>query len=64
MALLCRSIGIPARYVTGYLVTEKNSETGRYIVREKDAHAFVEVYIAGYGWMTFDPTPEVEADEA
>lgn len=64
MALLCRSIGIPARYVTGYLVTEKNSETGRYIVREKDAHAFVEVYIAGYGWMTFDPTPAMEADEA
>ena len=57
MVLLCRSIGIPAKYVTGYLVTEKNPDTGNYIVREKDAHAFVEVYIAGYGWMTFDPTP-------
>lgn len=63
MVLMCRSIGIPAKYVTGYLVSEKDSETGRYIVREKDAHAFVEVYIAGYGWMTFDPTPELVIDE-
>lgn len=60
MTLMCRSIGIPAKYVTGYLVTEKNENTGNYIVREKNAHAFVEVYIAGYGWMTFDPTPGVE----
>ena len=63
MVLMCRSIGIPAKYVTGYLVSEKDSETGRYIVREKDAHAFVEVYVAGYGWMTFDPTPEIVIDE-
>lgn len=63
MVLLCRSIGIPAKYVTGYLVAEKNPDTGHYIVREKDAHAFVEVYIAGYGWMTFDPTPEVIGDD-
>lgn len=61
MVLMCRSIGIPAKYVTGYLVTEKNSHTGNYVVREKDAHAFVEVYIAGFGWMTFDPTPSLEA---
>ena len=63
MVLMCRSIGLPAKYVTGYLVTEKNEDTGRYIVREKDAHAFVEVYIAGYGWMSFDPTPSAEAEE-
>lgn len=63
MTLMCRSIGLPAKYVTGYLVTEKNKESGNYIVREKDAHAFVEVYIAGYGWMSFDPTPERETEE-
>lgn len=62
MVLMCRSIGIPAKYVTGYLASEKDPETGRYIVREKDAHAFVEVYIAGYGWMTFDPTPTSTID--
>lgn len=63
MVLMCRSIGIPAKYVTGYRVSEKDSETGHYIVREKDAHAFVEVYIAGYGWMTFDPTPSIALEE-
>ena len=57
MTLMCRSLGIPAKYVTGYLAIDKDSQSDNYIVREKDAHAFVEVYIAGYGWMTFDPTP-------
>lgn len=63
MVLMCRSVGIPAKYVTGYLVTEKDNDTGEYIVREKDAHAFVEAYIAGYGWMTFDPTPISNTEE-
>lgn len=62
MVLMCRSIGLPARYITGYLVTEQDIKTGEYIVRKKDAHAFVEVYIAGFGWMPFDPTP-VTQDE-
>lgn len=55
MVLMCRSIGLPARYVTGYKVTEKKDDY--YEVRVKDAHAFVEVYFAGYGWLEFDPTP-------
>lgn len=63
MTLMCRSIGIPAKYVTGYLASEKSKESGNYIIREKDAHAFVEVYIAGYGWMSFDPTPNRELEE-
>lgn len=63
MTLMCRSIGIPAKYVTGYYASEKNKETGNYIIREKDAHAFVEVYIAGYGWMSFDPTPDRYIEE-
>ena len=56
MVLLCRSIGLPARYVCGYYSEEKSAE-GKYIIRKKNAHAFVEVYISGYGWMLFDPTP-------
>lgn len=60
MVLLCRSIGLPARYVTGYYATEEGKIEGEYIVREKDAHAFVEVYITGYGWMSFDPTTAIE----
>lgn len=62
MTLMCRSLGMPAKYVTGYLATDKDSQSDNYIVREKDAHAFVEVYIAGYGWMTFDPTPPSHQD--
>lgn len=62
MVLMCRSIGLPARYVVGYLVNEQEEETGTYIVRANDAHAFVEVYLAGYGWMQFDPTPSVESE--
>ena len=64
MVLMCRSIGIPARYVTGYLVTEKKEGTSStYVVRQKDAHAYAEVYIPAYGWMLFDPTPPIVAEE-
>jgi transglutaminase-like putative cysteine protease len=57
MTMMLRSIGIPARYVTGFLPGEFNDIGGDYIVRESDAHAWVEVYFPDYGWMTFDPTP-------
>lgn len=54
-AVLLRSIGIPARYVTGYLVqTKANTATN---VRLRDAHAWVEIYDALNGWLTVDPTP-------
>ncbi len=61
MTLLCRSIGLPARYVVGYYSEEKDEE-GKYVVRVKNAHAFVEVYITGYGWMLFDPTTAIQED--
>ena len=57
MIFLLRSIGIPARYATGYLVHEYNRFTGYYVVRERDSHAWVEAYVEGKGWVTFDPTP-------
>lgn len=57
MTLLCRGVGLPARYVTGYYSVETTDEENTYEVRVKDGHAFVEVYIGGYGWMLFDPTP-------
>jgi hypothetical protein len=56
MVLLARACGLPARYVEGFIANERDSETGRYIIREKNGHAFPEVYIAGYGWMVFEPT--------
>lgn len=69
MVLLCRSVGISARYVEGYYAKELNADkrydeqtgyTPEYIVRKKDSHAFVEAYIVGYGWMLFDPTTSNE----
>jgi protein-glutamine gamma-glutamyltransferase len=57
LTVMLRAEGIPARYVTGFLGGEYNDLAGDYIVRESDAHAWVEVYFPGYGWITFDPTP-------
>jgi protein-glutamine gamma-glutamyltransferase len=57
MTIMLRSIGIPARYATGFLPGEFNDVGGDYIIRESDAHAWVEVYFPSYGWITFDPTP-------
>jgi transglutaminase-like putative cysteine protease len=57
LAVMARSLGIPARVATGYAPGEYNPFTGLYEVRASDAHAWVEVYFPGYGWSTFDPTP-------
>jgi transglutaminase-like putative cysteine protease len=57
MTIMLRSIGIPARYVTGFLPGEYNDLGGDYIIRQSDAHSWVEVYFPTYGWVTFDPTP-------
>ena len=56
-AALARTVGIPARVVVGYRVAEKNPLGGDYIVRERNAHAWVEAYLEGKGWTTYDPTP-------
>ncbi|HJX27528.1 MAG TPA: DUF3488 and transglutaminase-like domain-containing protein [Thermoanaerobaculia bacterium] len=57
MVLMLRSQGIPARLVTGFLGGEYNPFEGYFIVREGNAHAWVEAYMAGQGWQVFDPTP-------
>lgn len=56
---LMRVAGVPARVVTGYQGGEINP-LGRYmVVRQSDAHAWAEVYLAGPGWMRIDPTAAV-----
>jgi hypothetical protein len=60
MTVMLRSLGIPARYATGFLPGQFNDVGGDYIVRASDAHAWVEAYFPGYGWITFDPTPSAE----
>jgi transglutaminase-like putative cysteine protease len=57
MAVMLRTLHIPARVVNGFRSDEFNDITGNYVVRAKNAHAWVEAYFPGYGWITFDPTP-------
>ncbi len=57
MTVMLRSLGVPTRYVGGFLPGEYNEVGGDWIVRASDAHTWVEVFFPGYGWLTFDPTP-------
>src|SRR5690348_3331112 len=57
MTIMLRALGVPARYVTGFLPGEYNDVGKDFIIRASDAHSWVEVYFTGYGWLTFDPTP-------
>ncbi|MBI4464645.1 MAG: DUF3488 domain-containing protein, partial [Acidobacteria bacterium] len=57
MAVLLRSIEIPARLVNGFLQGSFNDVSGQYTVRASDAHTWVEVYFPSHGWVSFDPTP-------
>jgi hypothetical protein len=59
MVVMLRSQGIPARFVTGFLGGELNGLEGYYIVRQSNAHAWVEAWVPGAGWQLFDPTPAV-----
>lgn len=56
MALLLREVGIPTRLVTGFGPGERNPLTGYFEVREREAHAWVEVLYPGVGWVPYDPT--------
>ncbi len=57
MAVMLRTVGIPSRVATGYLGGYFNELSGLQVVRASDAHAWVEAWIEGRGWVTFDPTP-------
>jgi transglutaminase-like putative cysteine protease len=57
MAVMLRQIGIPSRNVTGYVGGQYNRFSKNYVVRQRDAHSWVEAFLEGIGWVTFDPTP-------
>jgi transglutaminase-like putative cysteine protease len=57
LAIMLRSVGIPARNVTGFSGGEYNPYGGYFAIRQADAHSWVEAQIPGRGWVTFDPTP-------
>jgi hypothetical protein len=57
MTVMARSLGIPARVAVGYTNGEPDPKNaGQRIVRGKDAHAWTQVYFAGYGWINFEPS--------
>lgn len=55
MTVLLRCIGIPARYVEGYILPPDN-RNGVFKVTNQQAHAWVEAYFEGFGWIPFEPT--------
>ncbi|MDR0775022.1 MAG: DUF3488 and transglutaminase-like domain-containing protein [Azonexus sp.] len=57
--VLMRAGGVPARVVTGYQGGERNPVDGFLVVRQSDAHAWAEVWLAGRGWVRVDPTAAV-----
>ncbi len=60
LTLMTRSIGIPARVITGYIASDFNTVTGQYVVRESNAHAWVEAQVSPGQWRTFDGTPPAD----
>ena len=59
LIVMARSVGIPARLATGFVPGSRDSLTGQFTVRERDAHAWAEIYFPGVGWQPFDPTASV-----
>ncbi|MDT8992036.1 DUF3488 and transglutaminase-like domain-containing protein [Curvibacter sp. APW13] len=57
--ILMRALGVPARIVTGYQGGEINGLDGFFTVRQSDAHAWAEVWVANQGWVRVDPTGAV-----
>jgi hypothetical protein len=57
MAIMLRTLRIPARIVNGFRGAEFNRVSGSYVVRARQAHSWVEAYFPDQGWITFDPTP-------
>ncbi len=60
LVVFLRSLGIPARVVTGFQRGEWNPYGEYLVVRQRDAHAWVEAYFAGQGWVTLDPSPRAQ----
>jgi hypothetical protein len=57
LAVMARIADIPSRYVEGFVVPYSQDSDGYREILNSDAHAWVELYFEGVGWVTFDPTP-------
>ena len=60
--VIMRAMGVPARIVTGYQGTDAEPQEGYWIVRQRNAHAWAEIWQAGTGWIRVDPTAAVAPD--
>lgn len=58
LTAMCQSIGIEARMVSGFVAVEFDATLAHYVVRESNAHAWVEVRTGLWQWRTFDPTTD------
>ncbi len=56
-AVLLRAVGVPCRYVTGFVVAERNEYGGYWVARNRDAHAWVEAFDRQRGWVLVEATP-------
>jgi hypothetical protein len=59
MVVMARANGIPARFVSGYAPGEYDSLKAEYVIRELNAHSWVEVYFPTIGWVEFEPTSSI-----
>jgi hypothetical protein len=57
MAVMARELGMPARVVIGYTSGTFDAKARNWVVHDSDAHAWTQVYFAGYGWINFEPSP-------
>ncbi len=64
LAVMCRLLDVPARVAVGFVLNEYQPEEQRYVVRERDAHAWCEIYTEETGWALVDPTPGTDRLEA
>ncbi|WP_233515065.1 DUF3488 and transglutaminase-like domain-containing protein, partial [Marinitenerispora sediminis] len=62
MALMARQAGVPARVAVGYTSGTRTAD-GRWVVTERNAHAWPELYFEGAGWLRFEPTPATAAGQ-
>jgi transglutaminase-like putative cysteine protease len=56
-AAMARAVGLPARIAVGFTPGELDRKSGEYVVRGFNGHAWPEVFLDGYGWVAFEPTP-------
>jgi transglutaminase-like putative cysteine protease len=56
-AIMCRSVGIPARVAVGYVMEEPLPQGGGFLVRQEHAHMWTEIFFPDYGWIPFDAAP-------